>query len=244
MHSCQTHRQTIISHCKHFLDAWMSTLNLRHNALCERWKSAWGRQSARGRRGTAAGICGWHRGRWLLPKHRIFSHAACPTGAKMTPAPPILQRRGPYRRKEIIWELFPCIVSYCSPPESEEATLVSGRKIMLSGASPASSSHLEPSAPPSRTKVPSFALFRNISCFDSEETNTGCRENIKQLIQVGKKELLPCSVFFGWLRSRFPPCTLIKTSWAHLAGKNPRVSFYSSLWGCPSTWNPFHSWAV
>lgn len=32
-HPCQTHRQTIISHYKHFLDAWMSTLNLPHNAV-------------------------------------------------------------------------------------------------------------------------------------------------------------------------------------------------------------------
>lgn len=37
-----------------------------------------------GRLGTAAGVHGWQRGRCLPQKHRIFSHAACPTGAKMT----------------------------------------------------------------------------------------------------------------------------------------------------------------
>lgn len=34
------HRQTITSHCKHFLDAWVSTLNLLYNALRAQWKSA------------------------------------------------------------------------------------------------------------------------------------------------------------------------------------------------------------
>lgn len=146
-HSCQTHRQTIISHCKHFLDAWMSTLNLPHNALCARWKSARGRQSARSRRGNCGGNLRVAPGQVTAAKAqdlltRCLSHG-CKNDSRSphSAAASALSTEG----NNLGAVSLHCVLLF--PPESEEATLASGRKIMLSG---------DPPHPPPQTLNPTF----------------------------------------------------------------------------------------
>ena len=111
VHSSQNHRQTIISHCKHFLDAWVSVLNLTFNALCGQW---W--KSARADNQWEVD--------WELKQECIGGNeagvGAKATGSSHTALLPKVQKglscllfcssRLPYQGKEIIWGLLPCIV--------------------------------------------------------------------------------------------------------------------------------------
>lgn len=131
-----------------------------------RWKPPRGRQSAAGRRGSCGGNSRVAPGQVTAAKAqdlltRCLSHGCkndsrCPHSA----AASALSTEG----NNLGAVSLHCVLLF--PPKPEEATLLSRRKIMISGAP-----HPPPTSP-SPTKVPSITFsFRNISCLDCEETN-------------------------------------------------------------------------